>query len=59
MEGLFTPSATTDKVINRNPVVTFILIGHWKLAITNKDLMICLVFKKLGIHGQEFRSKSV
>jgi hypothetical protein len=29
------------------------------LAITNKDLMICLVFKKLGIHGQEFRSKSV
>jgi hypothetical protein len=29
------------------------------MAITNKDLMIYLVLKKLDIHGQEFRSKRV
>jgi len=29
------------------------------LAITNKDLIICLALKKLGIHGQQFGSKRV
>ena len=57
--GALHSGTTTAEVINRNPLVPFILVGLWMLAITNKDLMMCLVLKKLGIHGQEFRSKSV
>jgi len=36
-----------------------IKLGFWILAIKNKNLKICLGLKKLGLHKQEFRSKSV
>jgi len=57
--GSLQSSTTTVKIINRNMLVPFILVGRWMLAVTNKDLMVCLVLKKLGIHGQKFRYKSV
>ena len=57
--GALHSSTTTVKIINRNPLVPFIFVARWMLAVTNKGLMICLVLKKLGIHGQKFRYKSV
>ena len=57
--GALHSSTTTVKIINRNPLVPFKLVGRWMLAVTINDLMICLVLKKLGIHGQKFRYKSV
>jgi len=51
MEGLFTPSSTAAKVITKSSG-NFVLVGRWVLAITNKDLMMCLVLRYFILMGK-------